>query len=1308
MNLTIFNQLDFLPALKAFFAELQVPINAVTDKPIAAKEILTSTYRDRKPFDLIDDVYFLGMVDDAAFRGNDGIDLVAARGLERDYDGLMIFGVALLDDGKLPTRSHLAEISRAFNREFCYTPVVVVFKYGGGAREYLAFANTERSQYKQQWREGEKAGKVTLLRDIDIWQPHSGHERILADLRIPMVGKDRVDGFAKLYAYWRKVLDVSLLNKEFYKEVSNWYFDACKKVIFPKDAKGNQESLIRLITRLMFVWFLKEKGLVPADLFKESEVRQILRSLEPQESSYYKAILQNLFFATLNTEWGERRFRKRSPLTPLSQGGKRDRGYMIHNEFRYGDLFVNAENALQTYFDQIPFLNGGLFECLDRRDKQDEPEIRIDGFSDRADNVLSIPNELFFGEEREVDLNADFGTSRKKYRVRGLIDIFNGYKFTVTENTPLEEEVALDPELLGQVFENLLAAYNPETQTTARKQTGSFYTPREIVNYMVDESLIAYLKNQLLVENVVFLEVGRRQTDIFGNEFKAGQLTIQEQLNQNPFKDKEDELEQKLRDLFAFDEVNPFADDEAIQKRLIAALDGCKILDPACGSGAFPMGVLQKMVFVLRKLDPQNKRWKEQQREKAIAPLLLDIQIAEKISYEAAKERAIAELREELQKIEDSFKNEMDYPRKLFLIQNCIFGVDIQPIAVQIAKLRFFISLIIEQKEDHDAENRGILPLPNLETKFVAANTLIGIEKSQQLSIFDTQEIQAKQGRLERLRREHFFARTLATKRKKRDEDELLCREIGEILQRNKFSNVELLQNWKPYDQNASASFFDPEWMFGVKDFDICIGNPPYVRQESIKEFKPIFQKQFTCYTGVADLYVYFYERAYNLLKPQGVLTYISSNKYFRSGYGEKLRGFLATKTKILQLIDFGDADIFTAIAYPSIIITTKASPTDHQVNSLTWDAAQPITEFPEVFKNNAFTIPQAEFKADGWRLESSKVLDLLAKLRKAGTPLGEYVNGKFYYGIKTGFNEAFVIDRDTRDRLIAEHPSSAEVIKPLLRGRDVKRWTLDYQDLYLIFTRRGIDIKKYPAIESYLSQFKDRLMPGTGRKAGTYKWYEIQDNIAYWQEFDETKIVWGNLATSPQFSIEDKGMYICAPANLIVAEDYKYLMAILNSPITQYIVSQNAAVRQGGFLEFKPMYVSQIPIPTAGEGDRVAIEKLVSYVLYLTEQLKNIPSHIATLDQSVTDKRMNLYFEQIIDALVMELYLPEELHEHDKYFMRYLLPENLPSLDTIKGDKMQILRQIFERLFDKEHPIRHNLFLLNTIPVVRIIEGKS
>lgn len=430
MNLTIFNQLDFLPALREFFKVLQVPIAAVTDKPIAARDILENNYKDNESFRLIDEVYFLGMVDDAAFRGGKSLDISQ---IKSDYDGIVIFGVTLKvreggrDGGLLPTRSQLAEIARAFNREFCYTPVVVVFRYAGADGEYLAFANTERSKFKRD-REGEKAGKVTLLRDIDINNTHSGHKKILADLKIPNAGKDRVDSFDKLYKYWQKVLDVSLLNKQFYKEVSTWYFHACKQVVFPKDAKpDNQESLIRLITRLMFVWFLKEKGLVPDALFDKEDIQSILKSLEPQESTYYKAILQNLFFATLNTE-GKREFIKES------SGGRNSR-YMVHNTFRYQDYFQQPDRVIEDYFADIPFLNGGLFECLDRRD-ENEPEVRIDGFSNNSKNPLSVPNELFFGELQDVDLNADFGTSRKKYQVRGLVEIFKSYKFTIAENTP--------------------------------------------------------------------------------------------------------------------------------------------------------------------------------------------------------------------------------------------------------------------------------------------------------------------------------------------------------------------------------------------------------------------------------------------------------------------------------------------------------------------------------------------------------------------------------------------------------------------------------------------------------------------------------------------------------------------------------------------------------------------------------------------------------------------------------------------------------------------------------------------------------
>ncbi len=219
-------------------------------------------------------------------------------------------------------------------------------------------------------------------------------------------------------------------------------------------------------------------------------------------------------------------------------------------------------------------MNGGLFECLDKQlgTKESPKYLRIDGFSDRDDNQLSVPNELFFAPEQTADLREAYGESKyRAAKVRGLVHTLNRYKFTLTENTPLEQEVALDPELLGKVFENLLAAYNPETGETARKQTGSFYTPRPIVDYMVDESLVATLKPRL---EAVFPGAAN--------------------------------FEERLRHLFAYnDEPHQFAYPEV--DAVIEAIDHLKILDPACGSGAFPMGILHKLVFALGKLDPRSQ-----------------------------------------------------------------------------------------------------------------------------------------------------------------------------------------------------------------------------------------------------------------------------------------------------------------------------------------------------------------------------------------------------------------------------------------------------------------------------------------------------------------------------------------------------------------------------------------------------------------------------------------------------------------------------------------------------------------------------
>ena len=790
-------------------------------------------------------------------------------------ESYVFFAVGL--QGEQYTRTQLAGITREINKLFPM-PVMVLFRHG----QALTLSIINRRLHKRD-ESRDVLEKVTLIKDISFIEPHRAHIDILFDLSLgALYERHAFANFVELHRAWQKTLDTRELNKRFFQDIANWYFWAQQNVVFPEGAgKGeeirNATSVIRLLTRLMFCWFLKEKGLIPDNLFNPRKLQDILVSgaalPNSAQTTYYKAILQNLFFATLNQEMNtpdqpeNRKFRNKA-----KHDGQRDQHYMIHNVYRYRDYFKKPDEVLQL-FASVPFLNGGLFECLDKLDEANPAKVvRVDGFSDRVDNPLLVPDFLFFSEEREVDLNAVYGTRNKRYKVRGLIDTLYRYKFTVTENTPIEEEIALDPELLGRVFENLLAAYNPETGVTARKQTGSYYTPREIVNYMVDESLIAYLEGRLLETSANVSEAQRKK------------------------------LNDDLRHLVAYnDEPHRFSEMEAT--RLIEAIDALKILDPACGSGAFPMGILNKLVFILSKLDPGNERWKEKQMAKA-----------REIPDSIVRERALAE-------IEQAFsKNELDYGRKLYLIENCIFGVDIQPIAVQIAKLRCFISLIVDQNMDDSRDNRGIRPLPNLETKFVAADTLLSVQKPVQLTLRDP-AIDHKEKELADVRRDHFTARTPKTKEKYRCLDAKLRAEIAALLKEHGFlpQTVEKLAYWDPYDQNASAEFFDPEWMFGVSDgFDITIGNPPYVRADSGELHLALRRAieasgQYETLWEKWDLYIPFMERSYKLLKPGGLSTMIVSDAFCHSKYAQKSQTWFLRNSRIRRLDFFSKIKIFDA-----------------------------------------------------------------------------------------------------------------------------------------------------------------------------------------------------------------------------------------------------------------------------------------------------------------------------------------------------------------------------------------------------------
>jgi len=494
--------------------------------------------------------------------------------------------------------------------------------------------------------------------------------------------------FSSLYKI-KEAFSVEKVTKEFYTDIAYWYFWAVQHVKFPADAEkeenGRNIAVIRMITRLIFIWFMKERGLISQSLFNQSNISTLLNDLSFQKTTYYKAILQNLFFATLNTKIKDRKFR----FSKSFQG--RNKNYMDHGIYRYEDYFKNREDMLEVFRD-IPFLNGGLFDCMDRRETQNEKnvEIRMDGFTDKEVG-LNVPNFLFFSDETNADLNKEYGTINKKYKVSGLIDILSSYNFTIDENDPNDQEVALDPELLGKVFENLLASFNPETASTARKATGSYYTPREIVDYMVTQSLKEYFKTHL------------KETDeplnppplTGGGEGEGGRVFS-------------NEIDSKVDLLFTHDsEINPF--NKSDTSRMVTLIDNLRIVDPAVGSGAFPMGILNKLVFILSKLDPDNALWKETQI-KAVEKSVPDPIVKQKLK----------------EQIEGQFtEKNLDYGRKLYLIQKCIYGVDIQQIAVEIAKLRFLISLLVDERIDKTKENWGIEPLPNLDFKIMQGNSLI-------------------------------------------------------------------------------------------------------------------------------------------------------------------------------------------------------------------------------------------------------------------------------------------------------------------------------------------------------------------------------------------------------------------------------------------------------------------------------------------------------------------------------------------------------------------------------------------------------
>ncbi|MFY7665019.1 Eco57I restriction-modification methylase domain-containing protein [Flavobacterium sp.] len=633
--------------------------------------------------------------------------------------------------------------------------------------------------------------------------------------------KNRINGcnFSSLEEI-QEAFSVEKLNKKFYEEIATAFYSLIggKVSINKKEVSFNpclqlptkpindyrkeyQEFGVRLIGRTIFCWFLKNKksdnGL---PLIPEEWLSsKMVASVDNERHDYYHSILEKLFFLILNKKKGDER-----------------KPYQLPNNH-----------------ELVPFLNGGLFEAqADDFFPKDSEGIH------QANFALHIPNQWF----------------------KDFFEVLEQYNFTIDENSSNDFEVSIDPEMLGTIFENLLAEIDPDTEKSARKSTGSFYTPREIVDYMVEQSLLQYIKTK---------------TNI----------------------DEEEKLEILLKD----DTENPFDSKQTIA--ILEALSDVKILDPACGSGAFPMGVLHKIIALLKKLDKGAVWWKAKQLEKIDNAIMRKI-MEEKLSSATS-----------------------DYARKLGVIQHSIYGVDIQPVAAEISKLRSFLSLIIDENINDTAENRGIIPLPNLEFKFVTANTLIGLEQENKEKAveFDFGETAQLQTQLQKIRNAYLQA-SPTEKRTLKSDFEKLQQEIykNELKSGGQNKRAQQLAAWKPFS-NESSAWFDPDWMFGVEKFDVVIGNPPYV-EVSNKKDKEFFQKLFKdVLSKHYDLYIFFFKIGIDYLNHKGILSYITPHTFTVYTQFQELRNYIRSKTNIIEVTERIENVFETAIVDSSLTFLIKS-----------------------------------------------------------------------------------------------------------------------------------------------------------------------------------------------------------------------------------------------------------------------------------------------------------------------------------------------------------------------------------------------
>lgn len=817
----------------------------------------------------------------------------------------------------------------------------------------------------------------------------------------------------------------------------------------------------------------------------------------------------------------------------------------------YTGLNLNrGENGFYAPFHRrIPFLNGGLFEQLDNYDWEH--------------NDFNIPNEIFSNVD-EKGRDAD-----------GILDIFDRYNFTMNEDEPMEREVAIDPEMLGKVFENLLDVKD-------RKSKGAFYTPREIVHYMCQETLINYL-----VEKTGISEAAIRDYILYGDFFKDEDTEKTKKVFDDNGK-YHYEIDTD-KELYISEEIFSFKKNVNRLEEIDDLLKNVKVADLAVGSGAFPLGMLNEIVKA---------------RETLTAYMSIGMNNFQKKSFIAYGRKL--------------------YDLKINTIKNCIFACDIEPSAVDIAKLRLWLSIVIDDEITEGNTNGAFdehskpRQLPNLECNIICGNSLVDEfegnklitqsavlknDAGYQYSIFNVGGVDALIEKLIELQDKLFFV-------KEHNEKEEIKEEIQNIYNKIVMEQIgnspDLVNDYYDALRQPSRPFvlwqlYFPKVFRDNGGFDIVIGNPPYIEFKKLDQAsKDFFKKRYVSANGKYDIYVVFMEGAYELLNSHGTLSFINPTMFMKRDYGKAIRDFVKDKYSIKTIIDFSDKQMFeSATTYTGIFIYDKnvseRESIDYYKLDIDLNVASSQHTLHSLLQSEAFSnIQKKQVElGDTWTFEEEKAAEIMELVSRDSVILKKLASSIFQ-GIASGKDEVFYVNQE----VIEQYGLEKDLLKKLYKGKDVKRYSTTWSGYYVLYPYKNntlvteAELKElYPNTYNYLCEKRELLKGRSYFDKSTKKWYELWNQRDSNNFEQEVKIITAEINKNNNFYLDEEKTYGNTKIYTIVLKDsdkdfYYYVLGLLNSNVLEYTYKKLSVPKAGGFYAFKTQFMELMPIKVIDKTD--------------------------------------------------------------------------------------------------------------------------